>query len=60
MSHLYKTVMDQVTPTVILEKAARARTFGSDDTKSGKVVGIRFDTLSKICEVLNCQPPRSA
>ena len=24
--------------------------------KSGKVKGIRFDTLQKICEVLNCQP----
>ncbi len=24
--------------------------------KSGKVKGIRFDTLSKICAVLNCQP----
>lgn len=24
--------------------------------KSGKVKGIRFETLGKICEVLNCQP----
>jgi putative transcriptional regulator len=24
--------------------------------KSGKVKGIRFDTLQKICEVLTCQP----
>ncbi|MEJ8561838.1 helix-turn-helix transcriptional regulator [Yoonia sp. GPGPB17] len=24
--------------------------------KSGKVKGIRFDTLAKICAVLNCQP----
>jgi len=24
--------------------------------KSGKVRGIRFDTLAKICLVLNCQP----
>ena len=24
--------------------------------KSGKVKGIRFDTLARICEVLNCQP----
>jgi len=24
--------------------------------KSGKVKGVRFDTLNKICEVLNCQP----
>lgn len=24
--------------------------------KSGKVRGVRFDTLQKICEVLNCQP----
>lgn len=24
--------------------------------KSGKVRGIRFDTLSKICAVLDCQP----
>lgn len=24
--------------------------------KSGKVKGIRFETLEKICEVLNCQP----
>lgn len=24
--------------------------------KSGKVKGIRFDTLDKICEVLECQP----
>jgi putative transcriptional regulator len=24
--------------------------------KSGKVRGIRFDTLSKICTVLDCQP----
>ncbi|WP_363349638.1 helix-turn-helix transcriptional regulator [Methylocystis echinoides] len=24
--------------------------------KSGKVKGVRFDTLEKICEVLNCQP----
>jgi putative transcriptional regulator len=24
--------------------------------KSGKVKGIRFDTLSKICAALNCQP----
>lgn len=24
--------------------------------KSGKVRGIRFDTLTKICEVLACQP----
>lgn len=24
--------------------------------KSGKVRGVRFDTLSKICEVLDCQP----
>ena len=24
--------------------------------KSGKVKGIRFDTLQKICEILNCQP----
>jgi putative transcriptional regulator len=24
--------------------------------KSGKVHGIRFDTLSKICAVLQCQP----
>ncbi|AXU00191.1 helix-turn-helix transcriptional regulator (plasmid) [Klebsiella pneumoniae] len=24
--------------------------------KSGKVKGIRFETLSKICEALNCQP----
>ena len=24
--------------------------------KSGKVKGIRFDTLEKICEVLECQP----
>lgn len=24
--------------------------------KSGKVKGIRFETLAKICAVLNCQP----
>lgn len=24
--------------------------------KSGKVKGMRFDTLEKICEVLECQP----
>jgi len=24
--------------------------------KSGKVKGVRFDTLSRICEVLDCQP----
>lgn len=24
--------------------------------KSGKVKGIRFQTLAKICEVLDCQP----
>jgi putative transcriptional regulator len=24
--------------------------------KSGKVRGVRFDTLEKICEVLECQP----
>ena len=24
--------------------------------KSGKVKGVRFDTLGKICERLNCQP----
>ncbi|MEO9460003.1 MAG: helix-turn-helix transcriptional regulator [Lentilitoribacter sp.] len=24
--------------------------------KSGKVKGIRFDTLEKICQVLECQP----
>lgn len=24
--------------------------------KSGKVKGIRFDTLEKICEALHCQP----
>ncbi|MFD2205601.1 helix-turn-helix domain-containing protein [Kiloniella antarctica] len=24
--------------------------------KSGKVKGIRFSTLQKICEVLDCQP----
>lgn len=24
--------------------------------KSGKVKGVRFDTLEKICEVLDCQP----
>lgn len=24
--------------------------------KSGKVRGIRFNTLAKICEALNCQP----
>ena len=24
--------------------------------KSGKVRGVRFDTLQKICEVLHCQP----
>jgi putative transcriptional regulator len=24
--------------------------------KSGKVRGVRFDTLGKICEVLSCQP----
>lgn len=24
--------------------------------KSGKVKGIRFDTLQKICEILDCQP----
>jgi putative transcriptional regulator len=24
--------------------------------KSGKVKGIRFDTLARLCEVLECQP----
>ncbi|WP_282609506.1 helix-turn-helix transcriptional regulator [Pelagibius sp. Alg239-R121] len=24
--------------------------------KSGKVKGMRFDTLQKICEILDCQP----
>jgi len=24
--------------------------------KSGKVKGVRFDTLAAICEALNCQP----
>lgn len=24
--------------------------------KSGKVKGIRFDTLERICEILECQP----
>ena len=24
--------------------------------KSGKVKGVRFETLSRICEALNCQP----
>ena len=24
--------------------------------KSGKVKGVCFDTLEKICEILNCQP----
>jgi putative transcriptional regulator len=24
--------------------------------KSGKVRGVRFDTLNRICEVLDCQP----
>lgn len=24
--------------------------------KSGKVKGIRFDTLARICQVLDCQP----
>lgn len=24
--------------------------------KSGKVKGVRFDTLERICEILDCQP----
>ena len=24
--------------------------------KNGKVKGVRFDTLNKICEILECQP----
>ena len=24
--------------------------------KSGKVQGVRFDTLERICEILDCQP----
>ncbi len=24
--------------------------------KSGKVKGVRFDTLARICEILDCQP----
>ena len=24
--------------------------------KSGKVKGVRFETLAKICEILDCQP----
>ena len=24
--------------------------------KSGKVKGVRFETLNKICEILDCQP----
>jgi putative transcriptional regulator len=24
--------------------------------KSGKVKGVRFDTLEKICQILDCQP----
>ena len=24
--------------------------------KTGKVKGVRFETLSKICEILDCQP----
>lgn len=24
--------------------------------KSGKIKGVRFDTLEKICEILQCQP----
>lgn len=24
--------------------------------KSGKVKGVRFETLARICEILNCQP----
>ena len=24
--------------------------------KTGKALGVRFDTLSKICEALDCQP----
>jgi len=24
--------------------------------KSGKIKGVRFDTLEKICEILDCQP----
>jgi putative transcriptional regulator len=24
--------------------------------KNGKVKGVRFDTLDKICEILDCQP----
>ena len=27
--------------------------------KSGKVKGVRFDTLALICEALDCQPVRS-
>jgi putative transcriptional regulator len=56
-----KTTLDQVLAARNLKAKQVAETIGVSEThlslfRSGKVRGVRFSTLAKLCRVLDCQP----
>ena len=56
-----RTTLDQVLAARGLKAKQIAETIGVSEThlslfRSGKVRGVRFSTLAKLCRVLECQP----
>ena len=56
-----RITLDQMLSAKNLKAKQVAETIGVSEThlslfRSGKVRGVRFSTLGKLCRVLNCQP----
>ncbi|ABF40442.1 transcriptional regulator, XRE family [Candidatus Koribacter versatilis Ellin345] len=56
-----RTTLDEILAKKNMTARSLAEAIGVSEThlslfRSGKVRGIRFSTLAKMCKVLNCQP----
>lgn len=54
--NLAKVMFDEKITSKELAETINITQANLSNLKNGKVKGIRFDTLEKICEVLDCQP----
>lgn len=54
--NLDKVMVDRKISSKDLAEKINMTTVNLSNLKNGKMQGIRFETLSSLCKVLNCQP----
>ena len=54
--NLDKVMVDRKISSKDLAKKINMTTVNLSNLKNGEMQGIRFETLSSLCKVLNCQP----